>query len=136
MNSEKYVKRELLYCKILFLVGVIAAVLGFIFKYQENAMSGIAFGCISGGGGSLLAHKYVSKRPDLKKNAELQYEERNIFLNTKSGQTAFWISYLYIAIALMFNYAFDISLKQFLIVTVFFMSIVYFSTLYIYHKKY
>jgi hypothetical protein len=136
MNSEKYVKRELLYYKILVLIGVIAAVVGFIFRYQENAMYGIAFGCLSGGGGSLLAHKYLSKRPELKKNAELQYEERNIFINTKAGQTAFWISYLYITIASIFNYAFEISLKQFLIVTVFFMPIVYFSTLYIYHKKY
>jgi hypothetical protein len=136
MSFEKYLKKELLYSQIFILVGVIAGITGFIFRYQKELMSGLTIGFLAAGIGTMLVYKYAKNKPDLRKNLELQNEERNIFVNTKAGYTAFWVSYWYIFIAVILNYSLSISLQQFLIVTLFFMPVVYFSFVFIYHNKY
>lgn len=136
MSIERYLKKELLYSQIFILVGIIAGITGFIFRYQKDLMFGLTIGFLAAGIGTMLVYKYAKNKPELRKNLELQNEERNIFVNTKAGHTAFWVSYWYIFIAIILNYSLKISLQQFLVLTLFFMPAVYFLLVYIYHKKY
>jgi hypothetical protein len=136
MSFERYLKKELLYSQIFILIGIITGIAGFIFRYQKELMFGLTIGFLAAGIGTMFVYKYAKNKPELRKNLELQNEERNIFVNTKAGHTAFWVSYWYIFIAVIFNYLLRISLQQFLIITLFFMPIVYFSFVFIYHTKY
>lgn len=139
MNPEKYVKKQILYSKIFIIIGVIAAITVFLFGYRKE-INGIALGITAGflptGIGNLLVYKFARTNPEMQRRLEIESEERNLFINTKAAQTAFWISFWYIGISLLLYSIVKISLLQFLIVTVFFMPIVYFSLLIIYHKKY
>ncbi|WP_425806063.1 hypothetical protein ACHOLT_04505 [Desulfitobacterium sp. Sab5] len=136
MSFEGYIKKELLYSQIFILIGVIAGIIGFVFQYQKELMSGLTIGFLCTGIGQILVYRYAMKKPELKKNIELQNEERNLFINTKAGYSAFWVSYWYIFIAVILNKAVRISLVQFLVVTLFFMPIIYFLFVFIYHKKF
>jgi hypothetical protein len=136
MSFERYLKKELLYSQIFILIGIITGIAGFIFRYQKELMFGLTIGFLAAGIGTMSVYKYAKNKPELRKNLELQNEERNIFVNTKAAQTAFWVSYWYIFIAVILSYSLSISLQQFLIITLFFMPIVYFSLVFIYHKKY
>lgn len=136
MSFERYLKKEFLYSQIFILVGIIAGIAGFIFRYQKDLMFGLTIGFLAAGTGTMLVYKYAKNKPELRKNLELQNEERNIFVNTKAGYTAFWVSYWYIFIAIILNYSLKISLQQFLVLTLFFMPMVYFLLVFIYHKRY
>lgn len=136
MNLNKYLKKELLYSKIFILIGVIAAVTGLIFDYHKEAMLGLTAGFLPTGIGTMFIYKHAGKSPKMVKNIELENEERNIFINTKAGYTAFWVSYWYIFVAVILNSIVNISFQHFLIVTLFFMPTVYFLFVFIYHKKY
>lgn len=136
MSIEKYIKKELLYSQIFIIIGLIAGISGFIFGYQKELMTGLTAGFLPTGIGIMVLYKYARKKPEMKKNIELENEERNIFINTKAGHTAFWVSYWYIFAACILYNIVKISLLQFLIATLFFMPIVYFSLVFIYHKKY
>lgn len=136
MSIEKYIKKELLYSQIFILIGIIAAITGFIFGYKKEVMTGLTAGFLPTGIGMMALYRYAKKKPEMKKNMELQNEERNIYINTKAGHTAFWISYWYIFAATILYNIIKISLLPFLIVTLFFMPVAYFLFVFIYHKKY
>jgi hypothetical protein len=136
MSTEKYIKKELLYSQVFIIIGLIAAITGFVFQYQKWLMLGIAAGFLPTGIGTMIIYKHARKKPEMKKNIELENEERNIFINTKAGHTAFWVSYWYIFAAVILYNIVKISLLQFLIVTLFFMPVMYFLFVFIYHKKY
>lgn len=136
MSIKKYIKKELLYSQIFIIIGLIAGISGFIFGYHKEVMTGLTAGFLPTGIGIMVLYKYAEKKPEMKKNIELENEERNIFINTKAGHTAFWVFYWYIFAAVILYNIVKISLLQFLIVTLFFMPIVYFSFVFIYHKKY
>lgn len=136
MEIEGYLKKELLYSRIFILVGLIAGVTGLVYDYQKELMFGLTIGFLASGIGTRLVCQYAGQKPEIKKNLELQNEERNIFINTKAGYTAFWVSYWYIFAAIILNYTIKISLQQFLVLTLFIMAIIYFSLVIVYHKKY
>jgi hypothetical protein len=118
------------------MIGIIAAITGFVFEYQKELMTGLTCGFLPTGIGMLIIYKYAKNKPEMKKNIELENEERNIFINTKAGHTAFWVSYWYIFFAVIIYNIISIPLLGFLIATLFFMPIVYFALVIIYHKKY
>lgn len=136
MTVEKKASKEIIYSAIFIFIGVLALILGYGFKFQTHSMSGIAIGFTPTGIGMLLIYLYSRKNPTMLKNIELENEERNVFINTKAGNRAFWVSYWYVFIAVMFGSLFDLSLQTFCIMTLFFMPITYFSFLIIYHRKY
>jgi hypothetical protein len=118
------------------MIGIIAGITGFIFGYQKELMTGLTAGFLPTGIGTMVLYRYAKKKPGMEKNIELENEERNIFINTKAGHIAFWVSYWYIFVAVISYNIIKISLLQFLIITLFFMPIVYFLFVFIYHKKY
>lgn len=136
MDMDKLLKKEILFAQIFILIGLVAGIAGFVFEYQRGLMTGITAGFLPTGTGMLLIYKNARKRPKMLKNIELENEERNIFINTKAGHTAFWISYWYIFAAVILHYSVKISLHQFLIVTIVFMPLVYFTLVILYHRKY
>jgi len=96
----------------------------------------MALGFLPTGIGTMLIYKKSGSKADLRKNIELEHEERNVFINTKAGHTAFWISYWYVFLAVVLSFFVRLSLQQFLVFTLFFMPVVYFATVAIYHNKY
>ena len=136
MSIEKYIKKELLFSQLFIIIGLIAAITGFIFGYQKELMTGLTAGFLPTGIGVMVLYKYARKKPEMKKNIELENEERNIFFNTKAGHSAVWVSYWYIFVAVILYNIIKITLLKFLTVTLFFMAIMYFTFVFIYHKKY
>lgn len=136
MDIEKYVKKDIRISIAFIIVGILAGISGFLFKFQKDMMSDLALVCITVGTGMLILYKYSLKKLKYRKNIELEHEERNTFINTKAGQTAYWISYFYIFAAIVFNNVIKLSFVHFLIITLIFMSTVYFIFVIIFHKRY
>lgn len=136
MNIEGRIKKDIMYSKIFIAIGVLAAAAGLIFNFQKSILIGLAFGFLPTGIGLLLVYKYAQHKPKMIQNIKLENEERNLFINTKAGHTAFWVCYWYVFIVLMLSNMVEISLRSFGIITIFFMPIVYFLFVFIYHKKY
>lgn len=129
-------KKDITYAITFIVIGVLAGVLGFIFQVARPIMVGIACGFTPTGIGLLLVYNQAKKKPEMMKNIELENEERNVFINSKAGYTAFWISYWYVVCVVVISNIVKLSLKQFGIFTLIFMPIVYFLFIFIYHKKY
>ncbi|AAK80448.1 hypothetical protein BJV85_001392 [Clostridium acetobutylicum] len=136
MDLSNYIKKQNIYSCMFILVGIAALGIGFFLGYEKKLMFGIALGCIPVGLGSFVVYKLSEKRIDMMKNVELENEERNVFINTKSGQKAFWISYYYIIAIVILKNVISLSIDRFLIITLFFMPLVYFLCVVFYHRKY
>ena len=59
------------------------------------------------------------------RNFELEKDEKNVFIRTKARYTAFWISWGYIAIAIIIESIVNLNLHQFLIITLCLMSVLF-----------
>jgi hypothetical protein len=136
MNIEKYVKKDIILSIIFILIGIIAGITGFVFNFHKEVMTGLVCGFLPTGIGTLIINMIAKNNPKMRKNIELENEERNRFINTKAGHTAFWICYSYIFIAAILYNIVHITFLHFLIVTIIFMPVVYFLLVFLYHKKY
>lgn len=135
MGRDKYLKREMIYSMIFVLIGL-SALIGYVLGFEKPMMSGLAVGFIPTGAGMLILYQIAKKHPRALRNLQLEKEERNIYINTKAGHTAFWISYWYIFIALVFSNVLKVSMQKFSIFTLILMPCVYFLVIAIYHRKY
>lgn len=136
MNIIREINKEIYKSLIFLSIGLLALFIGYFLNFEKHAMTGIAIGFIPVGIGQIIIYTYAKRKPKMLKMIELEKEERNIFINTKAGHTAFWFSYWYIFISTMLSNVIDISLLNFLIFTLVFMPVIYFSCMIIYHKKY
>lgn len=136
MNIIKEIKMEIIKSVIWLGIGLLALFIGYVLNFDRNTMGSIALGFIPAGIGMTLISIYLKKNPKLMKNIELEKEERNVFINTKAGYTAFWISYGYIFIVTMFGSLINFTLSQFLIITLILMPIIHITFIFVYHKKY
>jgi hypothetical protein len=121
---------------IFIIIGVAAGITGFLFGYQKELMTGLTAGFLPTGIGMTILYQRINRKPELKKKVERENEERNLFINTKAGCTAFWVTYWYIFIAVILYNMIDIAFLTFLIITICFMPVVYFSLVTYYHRKY
>jgi ascorbate-specific PTS system EIIC-type component UlaA len=135
MRKDEYLKREIIYSAIFILIGIIALV-GFIIGFRKPMMFGIAIGFIPTGVGMLLIYQKAKKHEEFSRNLKLEKEERNIYINSKAGSLAFWVSYWYIVIASVFSNIITVSMQRFTIYTLIFMPVIYFLFVAIYHRKY
>lgn len=129
-------KKEIIYSIVFIVIGMLAGILGIVFPVARSAMVGLASGFIPTGIGLLLVYNHARKSPEMKKKIALENEERNLFINTKAGYSAFWISYWYVVCSAVISNVLNLSFKQFSIFTIIFMPVVYFLFVYIYHKRY
>lgn len=136
MNLEKVMKRDLIFSLVFIIIGILAGVTGYVFRFHTEVMTGLVCGFLPTGIGMLIINLKTKDNPELMKNVELENEERNRFINTKAGHTAFWICYVYIAIATIMYNIIKIAFLHFLVATIIFMPVVYFSFVVFYHHKY
>lgn len=136
MNVQKYIKKDMIMSVIFIIIGAAAGITGFLFGYQQELMTGLTAGFLPTGIGMTILYFRIDKKPELKKQLELEHEERNIYINTKAGCTAFWVTYWYIFIAVILYNIIEIAFLSFLIATICFMPVVYFSLVAYYHRKY
>lgn len=135
MKRDEYWNRDMIYSVVFIVVGI-AAWICYVFGFEKSIMSGIAIGFLPTGAGMLLIYKKSKNHSGLARNLRLEKEERNTFINSKAGHTAFWISYWYIFIASVFSNLINVSMQRFTIFTLLLMPIVYFLFVVIYHRKY
>ena len=135
MSTDKYLRGDILYSSFFILIGI-AALVGYIIGFQKDVMFGLMIGFIPTGIGMLSIYLITKKHPGAARNMQLEKEERNIFINSKAGYTAFWISYWYVFIASVFRNVVNVSMHNFTIFTLIFMPVVYFLFVVIYHRKY
>ncbi len=135
MGTDKYLRGDILYSSFFILIGI-AALVGYIIGFQKDVMFGLMIGFIPTGIGMLSIYLITKKHPGAARNMQLEKEERNIFINSKAGYTAFWISYWYVFIASVFRNVVNVSMHNFTIFTLIFMPVVYFLFVVIYHRKY
>ncbi|WP_075364009.1 hypothetical protein [Desulfosporosinus metallidurans] len=135
MERDEYWNRDMIYSVIFILVGI-AAWIFYVFGFEKSIMFGIAIGFLPTGAGSFLIFRKSKNHSGLARNLRLEKEERNIFINSKAGHTAFWISYWYIVIVSVFSNVINVSMQRFSIFTLLLMPIVYFLFVAIYHRKY
>ncbi len=136
MNVNKYIKRQVLGYSIMLIVGLSALFAGYILKFETQAMSGVAIGCIPTGLACLLILLYGRNKPALYRNLESEADERSLFIRNKTGATAFWLTFLYIGILTVFSNIITLSLNQVGTYTLIFMSIIYFLMFFINISKY
>lgn len=137
MNQvEMYKKKLSLFSLIFIIIGLIAAVAGEIFDYQKDMMFGIMIGFLPTGIGMFILCKLIKNTKDTVRRIEIENEERNVLIRKEAGQTAFWITDIFIFVTLIFQYSIKISLEKFLVIALIFMPVVYYLSTFIYSKKY
>ncbi len=127
MNVDKYIRKQIIGYSTMTLIGIIALLIGFVFKYQTHTMSGIAFGFIPAGLGCLLILLYSKRRPSLHQNIIAECDERSIYIRNMSGAKAFWITYWWIFALTMLTNIINITVNQICIATLIFMGVIYFT---------
>ena len=115
---------------------LIDAAFNFEIKSLLGVGSALAFGFTPTGIGMLLIYRNSRKNPKMIKNIQLENEERNIFINAKSGHFAFWVVYWYMFISVILSNIINISFYKFGVFTLIFMPIVYFFIVIINHRRY
>lgn len=136
MSVDRYVKKGVIFSLIFIAIGVLSGITGFIFNFHKEVMTGLTAGFLPTGIGMLILYQISKNKPEMLKNIELENEERNIFINTKAGCTAFWICFYYIFASVILYHLIELSFLTFLIITLCFMPILYFILVIVYHKKY
>lgn len=136
MNKRvaKKIQRDEQQSKLILLVGLAAFAAGFVIPEAKSLLWGLALGLSIIGAGNLIVYRKAKKSPSMQENIILELDERNQNLNMKAAAKAFWISFYWVAIALVcaaFQWASAYSL---LIVTLFVMPGIYFFLAVIYHK--
>lgn len=143
MNTKRYIEKNTLYAKLFILTGGVG-ISGLIITYLmgigngglTGVFSGLTFGFLPTGVGMLFTLNKSKNNQCMQRNIQIETEERNIFINTKSGYGAFWISYFLLFVFTMLNNIVDISFRQFSIIFLIFMPVVYFSLIVINHRRY
>ncbi len=135
MNKNKEIKNKILLYSLAAAVGCIALFVGYVLDFQPQTMSGIAIGFTPVGLIGALIYTFGSQEK-LTKQLKIENEERNVFISNKAGSISFWIIYFYVFVMAMATDFVSISASTLTIITLIFMSIVYFTTLIILHYKY
>ena len=136
MKIDKYIKKDIIMAAAFIIIGIVAAITGFVFHYQVGVMTGITAGFLPTGILMIIIYQFAKKKPKMQKNIEIENEERNIFINTKAGSMAFWITYWYIFAVWVLSYIIKITILPFIITTIVFMPVVYFVMVILLHRKY
>lgn len=135
MDVDRHINKQILLYSAMTFIGGIAWFLGSFMKIQTHSMTGIALGFIPAGLGSLLIVMYARKKPALRKNFVGECDERSVYIRSKSGATAFWITFWWIFCLTIFSNWFAMSVNQLGVSTLIFMGVVYFSILFVNHSE-
>lgn len=143
MNTDRYIRKYIRYGIVYLIIGLAGACIGliaYVSDFRSDAVIGTAIGLASGfipvGLFFLLFYRNAGNDPEKLKKIEAENEERNIFINTKAGRNAFWVTYSYMAASTILSTFVAFSFRTFMIVTLLFMPVLYFTFNFIFHRKY
>jgi hypothetical protein len=141
MKTEQFLKNQMRFAISFTTIGVIAlstlVILGIYGNYNKLFFisGGITLGFLPVGIGTLISLLKVNITPEMKKRIEIDNEERNIYLNMKSGSTAFWIIYWVIAFLTILTTLVEISSRLLFPILLVVMPIVFYVLMGIYNRK-
>lgn len=129
--------RQELYIAVAFtVIGLAAAISGLVTHWTVPVLVGLTAGFLPTGIGLLIAYRSTAADPEYKRKVAIKDEERNLFLRTKAGQSAFWLSYGVVFIIAMFSNVVTLRLGTFSIVTLLLMGAFYFGALAYFARRY
>lgn len=136
MKVEYLIKKQKIFSLLFIVIGVTALILYLLTDIQDSVMLGITSGFLPTGIGLLIAYKKAENNKEMQKKIVIENEERNIFINTKAGNSSFWISFWIVFVGTIFGPIIGLSLIQFGSILLILMGIIYFSNVVINHNKY
>lgn len=114
----------------------LAAVLSFLIRGVSSLGIGIFCGFFPTGLGLLIMQIKTAKSSEMQKRTEIKNEERNLFIRSKAGHSAFWVVYVVVFAAWALNFFVNIRFNCFVIALIIFMPITYFSFIAVYNRRY
>ncbi len=136
MKVEYLIKKQKIFSLVFIVIGVTALILYLLTDIQDGIMLGITSGFLPTGIGLLIAYKKAENNKEMQKKIVIENEERNIFINTKAGNSSFWISFWIVFVGTIFGPIIGLNLSQFGSILLILMGIIYFSNVAINHNKY
>jgi hypothetical protein len=128
----------------LLVLGVLALSAGLILHYERRVMYGIAIGCIPTGALGAVLSVYVSrwaarKHPDWVQKKRNAMDERSVLIRHHAGYAAFWALFAYVCLYTVLSptqLLQGVSHAAFGIVTIYVMTVVYWTAVFVYSRKY
>lgn len=134
---NKYVKKEIKTSVLFSLSGIALGVLGYFQEgVNQKTFYALALAFAAIGLLQILIYFIIRNKPQYIENIKQEKEERSVFIRTKSGNLAFWVSFGAIFISSNLSYFSNMTVSDFGMVVLGFMSIFYFTVLIINIKKY
>lgn len=136
--KNKYLRSDFLTASIFIFIGIVALILWCLDISTSKLLIG-AIGFLPIGIGIMMLTLYqmkIAHSPELQKQQKLNDEERNIFIRTKAGNSAFWLTFAVTAVLFLAVFIINISVEVFSIMIFGFMIVAYLVLISIYSRKY
>jgi hypothetical protein len=133
--KTKLINKDFVLAIIFIVIGVVAIVMWFI-GAKDFLDIGLICGFLPTGIGLLIVRIKTANSPKMQKKLEIENEERNLFIRSKAGHSAFWLSYYVIFICFVIGIWAPIFLGFFSIIMLILMPVVYFIYIAVYSRKY
>lgn len=93
MQIEQSIRRQLIQGYIFITIGISSLVLGGLQVIDNYMMLGIAVGFIPVGIGTIIIMKRAQSSKTMRRNIEIEQDERNQYIRNHAGARAFWLTY-------------------------------------------
>lgn len=93
MQIEQSIRRQLIQGYIFITIGISSLVLGGLQVIDNYMMLGIAVGFIPVGIGTIIIMKRAQSSNTMRRNIEIEQDERNQYIRNHAGARAFWLTY-------------------------------------------
>lgn len=134
---NKYIKKEIKLSGLFVVAGIALGILGYFQEgMNQKTLYGLCLAFSAIGAVQIIIYLLVRNKPQYIDNIKAEKEERSVFIRGKSGNFAFWVTFPAISIANNLDYFSKMTVSDFSMVILIFMSIVYFSSLFYNLKKY
>ena len=141
MKTEQFLKNQMRFAVSFIVIGVIAlgtlVILGISGNYNKLffVSGAITVATLPLGIATLISLRKVKITPEMRKRIEIKNEERNIYLNMKSGSTAFWIIYWVVTFLALLTTLVEISSRLLFPILLVLMTIVFYILMGVYNRK-
>ena len=132
----KKLKKEIINSLLLAALGLAFLGYGFYFAKDNSYLTtmGVSFTVV----GVIQTIMYYLNRNNqkMKRNLNLENEERNVYIRGESARKTFWITFFFVLITSNLNYFNKMAVNTYGVVVICTMSVLYFTMLVINYKKY
>lgn len=133
---DKQLKAKLKSALVYVGLGLAALIAALGFGVMEKELTGVAIGFIAGGVGLGLGYIFAWRRSHLAREIAVGDDERNVYVRSRAGHSAFWISFALVFLVVMFRDYFPWSVTAVDMTLLIAMIVAYFGALIFFTRKY